>query len=427
MNKLIAVAIIVVIAVVGVAILQSFSGDVEPEELPEGVVAVDWDNVTENSGIIGWIQIGSIYPLTGDLSTHGIENLEGAKFGVSEFNKYLDELGEPWELELISEDSATNPVIALEKLTTLHSKNIDIIIGPETSSNIRNIKGYADSNNMLLVSCCSTAQSLAIPDDSVYRLVADDSNQGVALGKVIDDANIEVMVPIWRADTWGDGLTESTSASFVSRGGMVDEGIRYNPEAPEFSASTSLLADKVQGYVDEHGADKVGILFIGFSEILQFQQSASQHEILNDVRWFGPAATTKDHKLVEDPIGSEFATDVSYTSVQLATNENPTYLKVQQHIVDTLGRSPSTFSHSSYDAVWIVGLAMLETGETDAASIKAAIPGVAASYENSALGDTTLNEAGDLQLADYEVWGVRDGEWMRLGLYTASEDSVSFE
>ncbi len=86
---------------------------------------------------------------------------------------------------MISEDSATNPVIALEKLTSLNAKGIKIIVGPETSSNIRNIKGYADSNNMMLISCCSSAPALAIPNDSVFRLVPDDSNQGSAIAKLM--------------------------------------------------------------------------------------------------------------------------------------------------------------------------------------------------------------------------------------------------
>ncbi len=51
---------------------------------------------------------------------------------------------------MTSEDSATSPVIALEKLTALNAKGIRMIVGPETSSNIRNMKGYSDSNNMLL-------------------------------------------------------------------------------------------------------------------------------------------------------------------------------------------------------------------------------------------------------------------------------------
>jgi len=218
---------------------------------------------------------------------------------------------------------------------------------------------------MLLVSCCSSAPALAIPNDSVFRLVPDYTNQGTALGKLIQHEGIEVLVPVWRGDTWGDGLSEAATSSFRDRGGQTDEGIRYNPESPEFSASTSLLAEKVRGYVDEYGADKVAVLFLGFAEILQFTQSASEHGILDDVRWFGPGANTKERKLIEDPIGLDFSTSVQFTTVQFAASKNPIYDRVQAYLTETLGTEPNTFVHSSYDAVWIIGLAMLETQSTD--------------------------------------------------------------
>ena len=412
----IAVAVAIGIAV-AIGVLSTDTSDTtEPTEAP----AV----IEETTGLSGEVTIGLILPLTGDLATHGIENHEGSKFGVVEFNKYLEEIGAPWHLKMVSEDSATSPVIALEKLTALNAKGIGIVVGPETSSNIRNIKGYSDSNNMLLVSCCSSAPALAIPNDSVFRLVPDDTNQGTALSKLIQHEGIEVLVPVWRGDTWGDGLSEATTSSFRDRGGITAEGIRYNPESPEFSASTSLLAEQVQEYVDEHGADKVAVLFLGFAEILQFTQSAHEHDILDDVRWFGPGANTKEHKLIDDPIGLEFSTKVQFTTVQFAASKNPTYDKVQAHLTETLGVDPNTFVHSSYDAVWIIGLAMLETQSTDVSTIKAAIPRIAENY-SGAIGPTKLNEAGDLAQADYEVWGIRNAEWVLLGKYTSADDSVS--
>jgi branched-chain amino acid transport system substrate-binding protein len=415
-GKIIGIAIVSVIIIIGLGIVIGDS-DTEVSESTDSTV----QEVSELSGVVN---IGLILPLSGDLATHGLENLEGSRFGVVEFNKHLEEIGAPWTLKMTSEDSATSPVIALEKLTALNAKGIKMIVGPETSSNIRNMKGYSDSNNMLLVSCCSSAPALAIPNDSVYRLVPDDSNQGTALSKLIQHEGIKVLVPVWRGDTWGDGLSDATTSSFVKRGGEIDEGVRYNPESPEFSASTSLLAEKVQGYVDKYGKDKVGVLFLGFAEILQFTQSASQHEILDDVRWFGPGANTKEHKLIEDPIGLEFSTNVQFTTVQFAASKNPTYDKVQAHLTETLGTEPNTFVHSSYDAVWIIGLAILETQSTDVTTIKSVISDIAENY-SGAIGPTILNEAGDLAQADYEIWGIRSGEWILLGQYTQSTDSIS--
>ena len=415
-GKIAGIAIVAII--IGVVIIYGTNGtDTETPAPTE-------EQMEETGGLSGEVNIGLILPLTGDLATHGEENWEGSKLALVDFNKHLEEIDAGWTLKMTSEDSATSPVIALEKLSALNAKGIGIIIGPETSSNIRNVKGYSDSNNMLLISCCSSAPALAIPNDSVFRLVPDDSNQGTAISKLLQHEGIEALVPVWRGDTWGDGLSDASTSSFVERGGTVDEGIRYNPESPEFSASTSLLAEKVQGYVDEYGADKVAVLFLGFAEILQFTQSAAQHEVLDDVRWFGPGANTKEHKLIEDPIGLEFSTNVQFTTVQFAASKNPTYERVQAHLTEQLGRSPNTFVHSSYDAVWIIGLAMLETQSSDVSTIKAILPEIAENY-SGAIGSTKLNEAGDLAQANYEVWGIRGEEWVLLGQYNHATDSIS--
>ena len=67
---------------------------------------------------------------------------------------------------------------------------------------------------------------------------------------------------------------------------------------------------------------------------------------------------------------------------------------------------------------------MLETQSTDVSTIKAAIPEITETY-SGAIGPTKLNEAGDLAQADYEIWGIRGGEWVLLGKYTQSDDSVT--
>jgi len=187
-----------------------------------------------------------------------------------------------------------------------------------------------------------------------------------------------------------------------------------------YSGEISYNGEEITGLAPH----EVAVLFLGFAEILQFTQSAAQHEVLDDVRWFGPGANTKEHKLIEDPIGLEFSTNVQFTTVQVAASKNPTYERVQEHLTELLGRTPNTFVHSSYDAVWIIGLSMLETQSSDVSTIKAILPEIAENY-SGAIGPTKLNEAGDLAQADYEVWGIRGGDWVLLGKYTQSDDSVN--
>ena len=394
------------------------TGEIEDSAL----MAMD-DSMT--SKLEGEIAIGLLLPLTGDLSSHGEENAEGSILGVADFNAYLEEWGERWSLKVVSEDTATSPAIALEKAQALKARGVDIVIGPEASSNVRSIMGYANANDMLLISCCSTAPALAIADDNVFRLVPDDTKQGVAIGKILESDGIQHIVPVWRGDTWGDGLSAETIKSFAERGGSASDGIRYNPEAPEFSVSSAALADSVREAIDTHGTDNVGVLYIGFKEVLPFMQAAASHDILDDVKWYGADGNTKEHALIDDPLASEFSSTVMFTTVQISDSDTPLYTKVQDHVLDTLGRVPSTFVHTSYDAAQIIGLSMLKAQSADIHDVKAVLPEVTRDYVGAA-GDLRLNEAGDLESADYGIWGIRDGQWVPIGTWLHSTDEIEY-
>ena len=386
--------------------------------------SADRDFLSAETGPSGEVEVGVIYPLTGRLSSKGAENLAGTQLGVDDFNAFLRSINEDWQMVLSVEDSETDPNAALEKAQTLLSRGIDIVIGPETSGNTGQVKPYADTNDMMLISCCSTAPSLAIAGDSVYRLVPDDSKQGVAVGKLLDSSGIKAVVPIWRGDAYGDGLRDAAKADFESRGGFVHDGIRYTPDAVEFSGEVASLADQVQEVVDEYGADQVAVFMISFDESVQLVQGSTNYDILGDVRWFGSESLTKGTPLVEDRIAREFVNTVQFTSMQIAENRGEVYERVTNHILNTYGNLPTTFVYQAYDAAWLVGLSILETGSTDAASVKSVFHEVAADY-SGALGATTLNEAGDLAAADYAIWNISGDTWIETGKYSLLNDAIT--
>lgn len=375
-------------------------------------------------GLAGDVTLGVLLPTTGDLSAHGEENLAGTRMGVEDFNLHLEKVGAPWRMALAVEDTATNPTVALDKLAALNSRGVKVVIGPETSSAIRNIKGYSDSNDMVMLSCCSSAPTLAIPGDSAFRLVPDDSNQGHALARVIESRGVDTLVTVNRGDAWGDGLSNSTYSSFASFGGTAPEPIRYNPEAPDYAATVSLLAERVEA-ARAAGAAQVGVAMISFAEGVHFMQSASEHPELEGTLWFGAGSTTKDPDIVGDPIAREFSNAVEYTTTQVAVSKNAIYERVEKRLSAEFGYVPSAFVHSSYDAPWIYGIAMLQLDSDDAGRIRDILPDVASRYYG-AIGPARLNDAGDLASADYEVWGVAGDTWERKGIYTSAADSVAW-
>lgn len=372
----------------------------------------------------GDVHVGALYPLTGRLSSKGTENLAGTDLAAADFNKLLRSIDAGWQMVLAPEDSETDPNAALEKAQTLFSRGVDIIIGPQSSANNRQIKPYADINSMMVISCCSSAPALAIPGDSLFRLVPDDTKQSTALGRILVHDGIMAVVPIWRGDAYGDGLVEETTRDYTARGGIMGEGIRYNPDLVEFSGEVSLIEDEVGRLVEAHGAGNVAVLLVAFDEATQIMQSASNYDALGQVKWYGSRSIAKITPIIEDPISKEFAISVGFTTTHIMESHSEVFEYVRSHIIDKYGREPTTFVYQAYDAAWLVGLSMLQTGATDASSIKAVFHEVAANHDG-ALGDIILNEAGDVDTADQTLWIVTPDGWAEAGHYISATDSMT--
>lgn len=351
------------------------------------------------------VVIGSLVPLTGDIAGQGAQIHAATLLAVDDFNARLEEDGAQWRMRMVTEDTETSPVAALEKLSSLHARGITLVVGPETSASLRNIKGYADSADMLLLSCCSAAPALAIPGDSVYRLIPDERAQARIISALAGELGAEVIVPVYRGDAWGDGLVGGIRAHFASAGGAVEEGIRYNPEQSEFSASVSLLAESVSRLSAERGPGGVAVVLASFAEALPIMQTAAEYDSLRAVRWLGTDGNALDEGVASDRIAGAFARDVGFAAALVAISDSPAAERVAAELGPELGGPPIVYAHMGYDTVWLVGLSVIEAGTADAGAVKAALPGVADAYVG-AMGDIRLNEAGDLADADYEVWRV---------------------
>ena len=387
--------------------------------------------VQAGGGLPNEIVLGALLPLTGSLASYGENSRVAIELAVQDVNAWLEQSGLPYRVRVEIEDTETKPDVALQKLQAMAAKGIKIFIGPQTSAEVRNLKGFADANKLLLVSQSSTAPELAIPDDFVFRFCPDDTIQSKAIAKVIQGDGVKYIVPIWRGDAWGDGLEKATKEALQALGIQVDEGIRYSPEDVEkkgFTAEPSLLADKVQAAIDQYGEDAVGVLVISFAEIVDLFVKASDYDVLRSVRWYGSDGTALLDELLREPVAAQFAVDTRFINPIFAATRSEKFEDVVSRIKAEIGREPDTYALAAYDEVWVLVEAILMAGTYDAEAVKNVLPTVARNTFGTT-GWIILNEAGDRATADYDLWQVmaEDGEykWERVGVYVAASGAVN--
>jgi branched-chain amino acid transport system substrate-binding protein len=335
---------------------------------------------------------------------------------TGEINEYLADSGSGQRIRLLVEGAGYDPDVAVQKLNLLASQGVKVLVGPESSSELGALKGPAEQQGLVLVSHCATAPSLAIPGDNIFRLVPDDTRQADALARIMADDGVRVIVPLWRGGLYGDDLTAATKASFSKLGGMVLDGVRFDPEAESFAAATSV-----------HGADAVAVHYLGFGpESPSILNEAQNRPVLGTVRWYGSDGTVQSREIAGDERAARFVIETGLPSPLFAVPDTEKAERVRAKIRERIGGPSHACALAAYDALWLTALTSLATGGLeDVAAFKRAFPRMADSYFG-ATGWATLNAAGDRDVAEYDFWAVKEEggafRWDRVARYVAGPD-----
>jgi branched-chain amino acid transport system substrate-binding protein len=346
------------------------------------------------------VRIGALLPLTGALASNGEAaqaTLEAARDTINADSELT--------VELVVKDTATDPETVLSDLEELHHDDINVVVGPFASSTVEAVKDYADSNGIILVSPLSTAGTLALPDDNIYRFTPDERAEGAALAAVLREDGIDTVIPVTRDDPGNRGLQAGLKAAFEAAGGTIVEGVTYGADEADFAA---VVAD-IAALIEERGGDSTAVYLTAFGEVVQvFNAAAGGDPELTSVRWYGSDSVALSADLVADRVAAGFAVEVGYPNpiLGLRNQDSVMWRPVIDAIEREIGRTPDTFALAAYDALVVLHTAIESAGvDADAESIGAAF--VTAAEDHTGLtGPTVLNEAGDRASASFDFWSV---------------------
>src|SRR5262245_8324916 len=173
------------------------------------------------------IPVGALLSLTGTWSSLGLDSQAALQIAAQNLNAELARRGVDTRVQLVVADTRLDPDTALQQLQALAQRGIRIVIGPQSSAEVRVLKPYADQNGIVLISQGSTASSLSIAGDNVFRFVPDDTYEAAAMAALLRADGIRTVIPVWRADTGNHDLAASVRQAVQVGGGTVTEGGGY--------------------------------------------------------------------------------------------------------------------------------------------------------------------------------------------------------
>lgn len=384
------------------------------------------------------VPIGGLFALTGGWSTEAKATRAAMELAVDDVNRYLEGNSAGIRFVAAIEDTRFDPALALEKAKALRKRGVQLLIGPQSSAEVASLKPYVDANGMLLVSPASTAGTLAIPGDNIFRFTPSDSLEGVAISALMWEDGVRVIVPVWRDDAGGVGIERAVRARFTSLGGTVLEGVKYDPATRDFTATVAAVGAQVRRAMarvgaaqvggrsltsETSGAEDVGVYLAAFDEAAALFNAASADPVLPSVRWYGNDGAAHSDSLRLDARAAAFAMRTGFPNPKFGVDEGARDIwePLAERIRTRTGVEPDAFAFTVYDAVWVVARGYVASGATpNIDQLKHAFT-TAAFTQYGATGWTVLNAAGDRKYGDFDFWAVRgmDGKpaWVRVARY----------
>jgi len=310
-------------------------------------------------------------------------------------------------------------------LRRLAAEGVRLVIGPQSSSEVRAVRRAADSLGVVLISQGSTAHSLAIRGDNVFRFVPDDVRESEALVALLQRDGIDAIVRVWRNDAGNAGLASSVRKRFRGVGGSVASGVRYGASVSDFRP----VLDRVRAQIASlrsRGASRVAVYLAGFGEVVRLFRTASGDPLLALLPWYGSDGVALNPRLVASAKAAAFAARVGYPNPTLGLDRAAARRsrRVARRTKARLGHRPDAFALSAYDALRVaVKTSVRDGGVDNLGRLKRAFRRTADGYAGVS-GKPALNAAGDRAYGSYDFWSVcvdgASAAWKRTWSYLAT-------
>jgi branched-chain amino acid transport system substrate-binding protein len=367
------------------------------------------------------VKIGVLADLTGSWSTLGKNTVAALQIAA---NQIQTDTNGRRRFQLLVRDTHLDPSNALNAIMDLDHRGVKIVIGPQSSSEVAEIMPYADAHNILVISQGSTASSLAFPGDNILRFCPNDILEAQAIVALMRHDGIRTIVPLWRNDRGNNGLHDSVQIRFQALGGRVPSGFRYEPTTTDFSAATASVASQIQNLISAGTSpSSIAVYLAAFDEVVDVFHSAQGNTTLSNTAWYGSDGVALSAVLLADPVAAAFAIHSGYPNPIFGL---PDVLRNRwQPIADAIqartGIQADAFALSTYDALFVVNLALTHAmPQKNFGNFKAAFVNEAGHY-NGVTGSTALDAAGDRENGDFDFWAVRlsgaTPTWVRIGTY----------
>ncbi len=338
------------------------------------------------------IKIGLAGAQTGSDGEIGTSMLNGSKVAIDEWNAKGGVLGKKIETVVLDDEASGQKAVTVAQ--SLIDAGVAAVIGHFNSGcTIPASRLYNDAKIVEISPGSTNPQYTEQGFPYAFRICGRDDQQGLAIANFLhDEMKLNKIAILDDKTTYGKGLAQVVNDTFTSKGGTVVNFQDIGKDDRDFRANIAV----VKGL----GAEAFvwgGMYSQGGPLCVQLREAGMTIPFVSD-------DGCQDQKFVDTVGGNAPNVFVSFGKDYSSKPEAQAFV---QKYKDTYQRDVGSYSVYGYDAAQVLLTAIQKAGTTDADKVAAVMK---SQPFDTIQGQIEFDAKGDLKVADYVIWTVKDGK-----------------
>lgn len=298
--------------------------------------------------------LGGLWPETGSLAYLAPPELASEKLAVKDINDAGGVLGN----KITTVDADTSDADHADQNTSaaqsVLSKNPSFIIGPASSSVVKNTYKSITSQNIPMLSMGATSAGFSGLSDYFFRTVAPDTVQGAVMGNLIAQDGVQKLAIAVFNDEYGTGLRDTIVKTASAAGVDIIYGEKDTFDPTETNFSSMVTAIKA--------TNPDATLVIAFDQTVPLVKELAAQG-LDTHKLYMTDGNTVDHS-------ADFDAGLLKGSTGTIPGAHPTE-EFQKNVKSFNAKvTDFTYTAETYDAIVLAALAAQKGGATDGTTVQ---------------------------------------------------------
>ena len=349
-----------------------------------------------STAVMAEVSVGNPMALTGPIPDLVAPMAQAVDLAAANVNAQGGMFAGGESYKIIRADSACDPVAAVDAVTKLINVNsVSAILGPVCSgATIAQAESVSFPAGVTTLSVSASSPAISTMEDGtdlMFRTAASDAYQGVALANLALAQGITEIAVSYANDDYNAAIAAVFSAAFAAAGGTVTANEAHEPSKASYRSEVATLGAT---------SDNLALFAYYGSGGITLMRNALETGAFDT--FLGADGMLSDEVIAQ--IGAENMGNVTFTTS--ASDSTTPAFAAWAALAESAGIPASDpFVPNSYDAAFMLALAIEKTGDDNRASVSAALRSI-----SSAPGEVIL-----------------PGEWAKAKAILAAGGDINYE